>query len=258
MSSIIFETREAVGCITLNRPDKFNAFNREMAFAMQDCLAQCAADDTIRAVFITGNGKAFSAGQDLSELTGEDAPGFENILSKHYNPIILAIRNISKPVVAAVNGVAAGAGANIALCCDVIVAAQSASFLQAFSKIGLIPDSGGTYFLPRLIGWQKASALMMLGEKVPAAEAEKIGMLYKVFPDEEFPASAFAIAATLAKMPTRGLALTKQALSTSFNSGLEEQLEFEDQLQYQAAHTEDYQEGVAAFLEKRAATFKGK
>jgi len=258
MSSIIFETREAVGCITFNRPDKFNAFNRDMAFAMQDSLAQYAADDNIRAVYITGNGKAFSAGQDLSELTGEDPPGFENILSKHYNPIILAIRNISKPVVAAVNGVAAGAGANIALCCDVIVAAQSASFLQAFSKIGLIPDSGGTYFLPRLIGWQKASALMMLGEKVPAAEAEKIGMLYKVFPDEEFSASAFAIAATLAKMPTRGLALTKQALSTSFNSGLEEQLEFEDQLQYQAAHTEDYQEGVAAFLEKRAATFKGK
>ena len=258
MPSIIFEIRDGVGCITLNRPDKFNAFNRDMALAMQEHLAQCAADDGIRTVFVTGNGKAFSAGQDLSELTGDNPPGFEDILSKHYNPIILAIRNMPKPVVAAVNGVAAGAGANIALCCDIIVAAQSSSFLQAFSKIGLIPDSGGTYFLPRLIGWQKASALMMLGEKVPAVDAEKMGMVYKIFPDEEFSASAFSIATTLAKMPTRGLALTKQALSTSFNSSLEEQLEFEDQLQYQAAHTDDYQEGVAAFLQKRAATFIGK
>jgi len=211
----------------------------------------------IRCVYITGAGKAFSAGQDLGELVGENPVGIDMILSEHYNPIITRIRKMPKPVIAAVNGVAAGAGANIALCCDVVVAAQSSSFLQAFSKIGLIPDSGGTYFLPRLIGWQKASALMMLGEKVPSTEAERIGMIYKVFADENFADESMKIASTLAQMPTKGLAFTKHALNYSLNSSLESQLLTEDELQRKAADTYDYKEGVAAFLEKRVPVFKG-
>src|SRR5580765_8678503 len=189
MSPILFEIKDAIGIITLNRPDKLNAFNREMALLMQEKLDECK-NDQVRCVYITGAGKGFSAGQDLAEVTEPNARGFDRILSEHYNPIVLKIRQLEKPVVAAVNGVAAGAGANIAFCCDIIVAAQSASFLQAFSKIGLIPDSGGTHMLPRLIGWQKASALMMLGEKVSAADAERFGMLYKVFPDETFAENA--------------------------------------------------------------------
>ena len=177
MTSVLFEIRNSVGIITLNRPDKLNSFNREMALLMQEKLDECKSKE-IRCVYITGAGKGFCAGQDLAEVTQPKAPGFDKILSEHYNPIVRRIRKLKKPVVAAVNGVAAGAGANIALCCDVVVAAKSSSFIQAFSKIGLIPDSSGTYMLPRLIGWQKASALMMLGERVSAEEAERIGMIY--------------------------------------------------------------------------------
>jgi 2-(1,2-epoxy-1,2-dihydrophenyl)acetyl-CoA isomerase len=228
-----------------------------MALQLQQVLDACAADIAVRAVFITGNGKAFCAGQDLSELTGKDAPGFEVILAEHYNPIITKIRAIEKPVVCAVNGVAAGAGANIALACDIVVATASASFIQAFSKIGLIPDSGGTYTLPRLIGMQKATALMMLGDKVTAADAEKMGMIYKVYSDDEFTNAAYNIAQTLANMPTKGLALTKIALNQSLQNTLQQQLQVEDTLQYKAAHTADYKEGVAAFIEKRTPIFKG-
>jgi 2-(1,2-epoxy-1,2-dihydrophenyl)acetyl-CoA isomerase len=228
-----------------------------MALELQKLLDQYATDNTVRAIYLTGNGKAFCAGQDLGELVGEDPPGFEVILAEHYNPIITRIRNIEKPVVCAVNGVAAGAGANIALACDVVVASASASFIQAFSKIGLIPDSGGTFMLPRLIGFQKASALMLLGDKVAAAEAERIGMIYKVFPDDEFAAASFKIAETLSQMPTRGLAFTKMALNASFNNCLTEQLQKEDELQYLAAHTYDYNEGVKSFIEKRQPVFKG-
>ena len=185
MSSILFEIKDAIAFITLNRPDKLNSFNREMALLLQQKLDDCRTNE-IRCVFITGAGKAFSAGQDLAEVTDSSGPGMQRILSEHYNPIVTRIRKLEKPVVAAINGVAAGAGANIALCCDIVVAAQSASFIQAFSKIGLIPDSGGTHTLPRLIGWQKASALMMLGEKVTAADAERMGIIYKVIPDETF------------------------------------------------------------------------
>src|SRR5690349_21514859 len=185
MSSILFTIEGGIATITLNRPDKLNSFNREMALLLQQKLDECA-DQAIRCVYLTGAGKGFCAGQDLAEVVDPEGPGMKRILSEHYNPIITRIRKLEKPVVAAVNGVAAGAGANIALCCDVVVAAKSSSFIQAFSKIGLIPDSGGTYFLPRLIGWQKASALMMLGDKVPSIEAERIGMIYKVFEDEEF------------------------------------------------------------------------
>lgn len=257
MSSLLFEVKDAVAVLTLNRPEKFNSFNREMILQLQKRLDDCGTDKKIRAVYLTGNGKAFSAGQDLSEVTGAETPGFEVMLKEYYNPLVSRIRNIEKPVVCAVNGVAAGAGANIALCCDVVVASASATFIQAFSKIGLIPDSGGTFTLPRLIGWQKASALMMLGDKVTATEAEKMGMLYKVFADDVFANESMNIALTLSAMPTKGLAYTKQALNASLKNSFEDQLQAEDRLQFAAAHTHDYNEGVQAFLEKRKPVFKG-
>lgn len=256
MSSILFEIKNRIGFITLNRPDKLNSFNREMALLMQEKLDACK-DKEVRAVLIKGAGKAFSAGQDLTEVTDPEGPGMKRILSEHYNPIVTRIRRLEKPVVAAVNGVAAGAGANIAFCCDIVVAAQSASFIQAFSRIGLIPDSGGTHILPRLIGWQKASAIMMLGDKVSAQEAERLGMIYQYYPDESFPDSVQKIVTTLADMPTRGLAYTKQILSMSFTNSFDEQLHDEDIFQQKAAQTFDYKEGVNAFLEKRKPEFKG-
>jgi 2-(1,2-epoxy-1,2-dihydrophenyl)acetyl-CoA isomerase len=178
-------------------------------------------------------------------------------LDEHFNPIVTRIRRLEKPVIAAVNGVAAGAGANIAFCCDVVVAAASASFIQAFSKIGLIPDTGGTFFLPRLIGWQKASALMMLGDKVTSEEAERMGMIYKVFGDDIFQEEALKIATNLAQMPTIGLALTKQALNSSMINNYEDQMYDEELLQQKASRTFDYKEGVQAFLEKRKPVFRG-
>jgi len=258
MSSILFEIKDSVAYITLNRPEKFNSFNREMALLLQAKLDEAASLHEVRAVYITGAGKAFSAGQDISELVGDDKIGIKQILAEHYNPIVRCIRNMPKPVVAAVNGVAAGAGANMALCCDVVVAGSSASFIQAFSKIGLIPDSGGTFTLPRLIGWQKASALMMTGDKVAAADAEKMGMIYKIFPDESFEAESKKIAQTLSQMPTKGLAYTKHALNQSFLNSWEEQLSFEDQFQQKAAKTADYAEGINSFLGKRSPKFTGK
>ncbi len=257
MSSIIFEIKNSIAYITLNRPEKFNAFNREMALELQKSLDECEKNISLRCVLIIGKGKAFSAGQDLLEVTDPDGPGMERILSEHYNPIIKAIRKLNKPVLAAVNGVAAGAGANIALCCDIVIAANSASFIQAFSKIGLIPDSGGTYFLPRLIGFQKASALMMLGDKISAEEAQKMGMIYKFFPDETFLIEAEKMAKTLAELPTKGLSFIKQALNLSFEQNMEQQLLTEDNFQQKAAQTNDFTEGVVAFLAKRKAEFKG-
>ena len=258
MSSLLFEIKNAVAFITLNRPDKFNSFNREMALLMQAKLDEAASMHEVRAVYITGTGKAFCAGQDISELVGDDKIEIAQILSEHYNPIVKRIRNMPKPVVAAVNGVAAGAGANIALSCDIVVATASASFIQAFSKIGLIPDSGGTFTLPRLIGWQKASALMMTGDKVGAADAEKMGMIYKVFEDANFEEESKKIALKLAQMPTKGLAYTKHVLNQSFVSSWDEQLAIEDEYQQKAADTEDYSEGINSFLEKRKPSFKGK
>jgi 2-(1,2-epoxy-1,2-dihydrophenyl)acetyl-CoA isomerase len=256
MPSILFDVNDSVATITLNRPDKYNAFNREMALLLQNKLDTCVAKE-IRCVLITGAGKAFCSGQDLEEVVDSAGPKIEHIVGEHYNPIITRIRKLEKPVVAAVNGVAAGAGANIALACDVVVAAQSASFIQAFSKIGLIPDSGGTFFLPRLVGWQKASALMMLGDKVSAEEAERMGMIYKFFPNETFTDEARRIAATLAAMPTKGLAYTKTLLDNSFENSYENQLHDEEIFQQRAGRTSDYKEGVDAFLQKRKPNFTG-
>jgi 2-(1,2-epoxy-1,2-dihydrophenyl)acetyl-CoA isomerase len=257
MSSILFDVKDNVATITLNRPEKYNALNREMALAMQDGLDECKTS-SIRTVLITGTGKAFCSGQDLEEVSNP-ANGVDVtvILKEHFNPIVKKIRKLEKPVIAAVNGVAAGAGANIALCCDIVVAAKSASFIQAFSKIGLMPDSGGTYFLPRLIGWQKASALFMLGDKLSAEEAERIGMIYKVLDDDNFQQQVFDIAKVLAHMPTQGLALTKQALNNSLVNNYEDQLHDEEILQERAGRTRDYKEGVQAFLEKRKPNFTG-
>jgi 2-(1,2-epoxy-1,2-dihydrophenyl)acetyl-CoA isomerase len=257
MSSIVFHIEEGIAYITLNRPDKLNSFNREMALLLQSKLDECSSLHEVRAVYLTGAGKGFCAGQDLAEVVDPNGPGMQRILSEHYNPIITRLRNMPKPVIAAVNGVAAGAGANIALACDIVVAAKSASFIQAFSKIGLIPDSGGTYTLPRLIGWQKASALMMLGDKVPAEEAERLGMLYKVFNDEDFMEESKKIATSIAQMPTKALAYIKHALNQSASNDLETQLELEDIYQQKAAASYDFKEGVQAFLEKRNPQFKG-
>ncbi|MEM9887838.1 MAG: enoyl-CoA hydratase-related protein [Bacteroidota bacterium] len=259
MSTILFDQQKGIAKITLNRPKSYNSVTRELAFAFQEALDQCAADEGIRAVVITGAGKAFCAGQDIVEVTSAGkASVFTTILQEHFNPIITRIAQLEKPVLAAVNGVAAGAGANIALACDVVVASEAASFIQAFTKIGLIPDSGGTYFLPKLIGFQKALALALLGDKVNATEAEKMGMIYKVFSIESFEAEVQTLAMTLAQMPTKALALTKKAFRMSLTNTLEEQLTVEDELQSIASKTEDCKEGMMAFLEKRRPVFKGK
>ncbi len=257
MSSIEMNIENGVAFIQLNRPDKFNSFNKEMALALQDNIDTCAKDYNVRALYITGMGKAFCAGQDLSEAIDDNGIELPEIVEEHYNPIIKKIRMIEKPVLCAVNGVAAGAGANIALCCDVVVATEKASFIQAFSKIGLIPDSAGTFFLPRLIGFQKASAYMMLADNITAEEAERVGMIYKVFSEEAFETESKKLAQKLALMPTKGLGLTKRLLNESYTNDLTQQMQREKEVQTEAGATFDYQEGVNAFLEKRKPTFKG-
>ncbi|WP_436515231.1 enoyl-CoA hydratase-related protein [Ekhidna sp. To15] len=249
--------KDNLGILTFNRPDVFNSFNKELALAVKEALDEYAKDSSIRAIMLTGNGKAFCAGQDLQEAIADNGLEIEQIVDEHYNPIIRQLRSIEKPIIAAVNGVAAGAGANIALACDVVVATESAAFIQAFSKIGLVPDSGGTFMLPRIIGFGKASALMMLGDKVSAKDAEQMGMIYKVASDDTFMDEAEAVAQKLAIMPTKGLAYTKHLLNQSFVNDLDQQLKLEKEWQFKATETHDYKEGVNAFIEKRKPEFKG-
>ena len=257
MSQTIQLTQKGpLGVMTFNRPEVFNSFNKELALAVLAALDDYAENETVRAIMITGNGKAFCAGQDLQEATSPDFE-IDKVVDQHYNPFIRKIRGIAKPVIAAVNGVAAGAGANIAIACDVAVATKSASFIQAFSKIGLVPDSGGTFTLPRTIGFSKASALMMLGDKVSAEDAERMGMIYKVFEDESFAEESEALALKLAHMPTKGLAYTKYLLNQSFTNDLDQQLELEKEYQYKSTLTYDHKEGIKAFIEKRKPEFKG-
>jgi 2-(1,2-epoxy-1,2-dihydrophenyl)acetyl-CoA isomerase len=256
MKYIDFTIQNGVGKIILNRPDALNSFQMDMALEMQSALDTCASDKAVRAILITGAGRAFCAGQDLAAAI---APGadIKVIVEKQYNPIILKIRNLEKPVVCAVNGVAAGAGANIAFACDIILSAASASYIQAFSKIGLVPDSGGTFFLPRLVGLQRATALMMLGDKVTSEQALQFGLIYKVIPDDQLMAEADKLVLQLAQMPTKGLGLTKKLLNASLHNNLEQQLTMEGEMQAAAAKTYDNKEGVQAFLEKRKPIFKG-
>jgi 2-(1,2-epoxy-1,2-dihydrophenyl)acetyl-CoA isomerase len=227
-----------------------------MAKELQSVLDECASNKTVRAILMTGAGRAFCAGQDLAAAI---APGavIKVIVQEQYNPIINKIRNIEKPVVCAVNGVAAGAGANIAFACDITLAATSSSFIQSFSKIGLVPDSAGTFFVPRLAGLQRATALMMLAEKIDAKQACDYGLIYKVTADDALMTEATKMAETLAQMPTKGLGLTKRLLNASMNNNLSQQLEMEGELQAMAAKTYDNAEGVKAFLEKRKPVFKG-
>ncbi len=258
MQFITFSIENAVGVLTFNRPTVFNSMHHAMRMEILAALDICADNPAIRAVYITGTGKAFCAGEDLQEVTDPHGPSLTEIISTGYNPMVLKIKQLEKPVVCAVNGVAAGAGANIALAADITVATASATFTQAFSKNGLIPDSGGTWTLPRLVGPQRAAALMMLSDKITATEAAAMGMIWKTFPDESFAVDSLRLAETLAQMPTRALAMTKQALRQSFSNDFTAQLAVEDELQSQAGQTDDYREGVAAFLEKRKPVFKGK
>lgn len=259
--SIGYEVAVGVAEITLDRPAVLNSFTRPMARELQAAFAAAAADADVRAVLLTGAGRAFCAGQDLAEAVPPDGaarPPIDAIVRTTYNPSVRAIRELEKPVVCAVNGVAAGAGANLALACDIVLAADTASFIQAFCKIGLVPDTGGTFFLPRVIGTARATALAMLGEKVSAAEAQAMGMIWKVVPSAELMGEARGLARQLATQPTRGLGLIKRAMNASAANSLEQQLELEAVLQAEAASTADFDEGVAAFMEKRPPAFTGR
>src|SRR6266568_6646257 len=254
--TILVETHADYRLITLNRPERLNALTVEMAEALSAALDAAAADSSCRALLITGAGRAFCAGQDLTAIIGI-APAEIGHLLDHYNPLIAKLRALSMPVVCAVNGVAAGAGANLALACDIVLAGEGASFVQAFARIGLIPDCGGNWFLPRLVGMARARALAMLAEPVSAATAVEWGMIWRAFPDAGLMAEAHALAARLASGPTAALALTKQALEESAVNDLDSQLDLERDLQAEASATPDHAEGVRAFLDKRPAAFTG-
>lgn len=244
--------------ITLNRPKKLNSFVEPMAKQLQDAITDAKENDNVRCVMLTGNGKAFCAGQDLPEVVdkGENHELGDTVRTS-YNPIIKAIRHLEKPVVCAVNGTAAGAGANIAFACDIILASKEAVFVQSFSKIGLIPDSGGTFLLPRLVGLQRTNAMYLLDEKIPSEKAEEIGLIYKAVKADELMEKAAEICQKLASMPTKGFGLYKRAINQSFVNNLDDHLEVEADLQTEAGKTDDYHEGVQAFLEKRKPEFEG-
>ena len=258
---ILTALRDGVLVVTLNRPDVLNSFNAAMADALIAALRVAEEETAVRAVLLTGNGRAFCAGQDLAQVLPEEGrpmPDLGDVVRRQYNPIISAIRRLEKPVVCAVNGVAAGAGANMAFACDITIAAAEATFIQSFSRIGLIPDSGGTFILPRIVGLQRAAALTMLGDRLDAATAKSWGLLYDVVPAAELQDTAFELAKRLAAMPTRGLGLAKRGFNAAFANSLTDQLALEEELQREAGGTEDYAEGVRAFVEKRKPVFRGR
>jgi 2-(1,2-epoxy-1,2-dihydrophenyl)acetyl-CoA isomerase len=254
--TILIETLPGYRVVTLNRPERLNALTVEMAEALMAALAEAEADKSCRAMLLTGAGRGFCAGQDLTAIVDAGAGEISDLLD-HYNPLISRLRTLPLPVVCAVNGVAAGAGANLALACDIVVAAHSASFVQAFAKIGLIPDCGGTWFLPRLVGSARARALSMLAEPLPAETAAEWGMIWRAVPDDRLMEQAHVLTARLAAGPTAALALIKQALEESAVNDLDRQLDLERDLQAEAAATPDHAAGLRAFLEKRAPAFGG-
>lgn len=258
--TVLYAVEDGVAILTLNRPDKLNSFTVEMHGALAAALDRAEADPAVRAILLTGAGRGFCAGQDLADrdVAAEAELDLGATIERHYNPLVRRLRNLPLPVVCGVNGVAAGAGANIALACDLVIAAKSARFIQAFCKIGLVPDSGGTYFLPRLVGEARAKGLAMLGDSLPAEQALAWGLIWAVVEDEALPAEAKALAKRLAAAPTRALALTKQAIQRAADLDLDAQLDLERDLQREVGRTQDYREGVRAFLEKRPPVFQGR
>ncbi len=255
--TIITEIQEGVALIKLNRPQSYNAMNTEMAQVLISTIEELDRRPEVRAMLLTGEGKAFCSGQDLSDIEDLSDVPFAEIIDRQYNPLVQLLASLQKPIIAYVNGVAAGAGANIALLCDIIVASERASFIQAFSKIGLIPDTAGTWYLPRIVGYQMALAMMMTGDKISAQQAKECGMVYKVYAEESASEEAYALAQRLAQMPTVALAQTKKLLQASYHNTLEDQLKAEKEAQENMGKTEDFKEGVNAFLEKRDPKFTG-
>lgn len=261
MASVLSEQRESALWVTLNRPDRLNAFNDDMHTELRAAVAEAHNNKAIRCLVLTGAGRAFSAGQDLSDRVMKDGDAPRDLgatLEQRYNPLVRALRDLPLPTVAAINGVAAGAGANIALACDIVVAARSASFLEPFANLGLVPDAGGTFTLPRLVGFGRARAMAMLAEKIDAETAERWGLVYRVFDDGQFHGAVERIVTRLTSLPTDGLAAMKRAFISAENATLDGQLDTERDLQRAAGAHPDYREGVSAFLEKRKPVFSGR